>query len=62
MNKSDRDSMWIELRAIVEKISSSDMKVIVLSSTTDKYFTAGLDRESIPRLALSMIRNRELTR
>jgi enoyl-CoA hydratase/carnithine racemase len=38
--------MWIELRSIVEKISSSDIRVIVLSSTTDKYFTAGLDRGS----------------
>lgn len=37
--------MWIELKSIVEKVSSSDMKVIVLSSTTDKYFTAGLDCE-----------------
>lgn len=39
--------MWIELRSIVEKVSASDMKVIVLSSTTDKYFTAGLDCEPV---------------
>jgi len=36
-------SMWLELRAIVEEISASDARVIVLSSTSDKYFTAGLD-------------------
>ena len=40
---ADMGSMWLELRAIVEEISASDARVIVLSSTSDKYFTAGLD-------------------
>jgi enoyl-CoA hydratase/carnithine racemase len=35
--------MWLELRAIVEHISLSDARVIVLSSFSDKFFTAGLD-------------------
>lgn len=37
-------SMWLELRSIVESISESDSRVIVLSSTSEKFFTAGLDR------------------
>jgi enoyl-CoA hydratase/carnithine racemase len=41
---ADNDSMWLELRAIVEEISASDARVIVLSSTSEKFFTAGLDR------------------
>jgi enoyl-CoA hydratase/carnithine racemase len=36
-------SMWLELRSIVESISASDARVIVLSSTSEKFFTAGLD-------------------
>jgi len=40
---ADAESMWLELRAIVEGISASDARVIILSSTSDKYFTAGLD-------------------
>ncbi|KAK8858549.1 hypothetical protein IAR55_002778 [Kwoniella newhampshirensis] len=36
--------MWMELRTIVERISSSpEVRVVVLSSTNEKTFTAGLD-------------------
>ena len=35
--------MWLELRSIVEGISESDARAIVISSTSEKFFTAGLD-------------------
>ncbi|KAK4684337.1 hypothetical protein P7C73_g5842, partial [Tremellales sp. Uapishka_1] len=39
------DAMWKELQSIIETISSdTDIRVIVLSSSSDKHFTAGLDR------------------
>ncbi|WWC70792.1 uncharacterized protein I206_104744 [Kwoniella pini CBS 10737] len=38
------DSMWKELRSIIDEIATSpEIRVIVLSSTLDKVFTAGLD-------------------
>ncbi|WWD18439.1 hypothetical protein CI109_102891 [Kwoniella shandongensis] len=38
------DDMWIELRAIVERISASpEARAVVLSSANEKTFTAGLD-------------------
>lgn len=37
---------WMELRAIVDRVSYDPMvRVIVLSSALDKFFTAGLDSE-----------------
>ncbi len=40
--------MWIELKSIVGRASDdTDVRVIVLSSSFDKYFTAGLDCKSI---------------
>jgi len=41
--------MWLELRSIVEDISESDARAIVISSTSERFFTAGLDRMSPPR-------------
>jgi enoyl-CoA hydratase/carnithine racemase len=38
----------LELRSIIEGISESDARAIVISSTSEKFFTAGLDRMSSP--------------
>ena len=44
----------MELRTIVERISASpEVRVIILSSALEKYFTAGLDRASLPHSSLS---------
>lgn len=39
-------SMWIEMRKIVEQVSfDPEIRSIVLASSLEKYFTAGLDRK-----------------
>jgi enoyl-CoA hydratase/carnithine racemase len=47
--------MWLELRSAVEEISVSDARAIIISSTSDKFFTAGLDRTSTVCHALRML-------
>jgi enoyl-CoA hydratase/carnithine racemase len=44
-------SFWIELKDIVDRISFDPLvRVIVLSSALDKFFTAGLDSEHVSSL------------
>ena len=39
-------SMWAEFKSIVERISASpDVRVVILSSALERYFTAGLECE-----------------
>jgi enoyl-CoA hydratase/carnithine racemase len=44
---TESDSMWHELQEIIQCVSmSGGIRAIVLASTFDKYFTAGLDCKS----------------